>query len=55
MNEPNVKEALVCLNVALDTIHGWALDENGRANIHPDIILKAIRAAIYNLAGDSHD
>ena len=49
MNTPNINGALDCLNFALSTINGWALDEQGRALVHPDVIIKAIRAAMFNL------
>lgn len=52
MIQPNIDAALSCLNLALQTINGWTLDENGRALVHPDVILKTINAAIYNL--ESH-
>src|SRR3954471_19822456 len=44
-NMPNEQGVLECLHVARQIIAEWVRDENGRVNVHPDVISKAVNAA----------
>ncbi len=51
----HIIKALQCLYLSRETVAGWVRDESGRVHIHPDVINKAINAAILELEGSQRD